>query len=375
MHFLEQYKTILNNCYNMELKKILINGFISYYGRNYEYKIQKIINELGIIFIDTNAGTVLCEEKCNMYINELVGVFDKLNLELNDEERILFFEDFNEFIKKREINLSFCDFMLLKKNWCLVNYYNDLKNNNMNIIATINIVDDSINIKISDYYEIMDNNFGGGAFLEYDEKNVIIINGFGINMHTLIHEINHVLSKELILYNKENNTFEKRYGFRNDGDLFYEIINDYMSLDIYKEIYFNNLNNFEFIIDTTEDSSYLDLDKLCDGFIEKIYNDYKEYFKNMLINGDGYKFMKIIGKKNYAKMNFMLKCIWQEAVDFFESNKDASMRDFAILPEYKNSMSNYLELIKFSFNEYDDYNNELEEQINILENKGTVRRI
>ena len=67
MHFLEQYKTILNNCYNMELKKILINGFISYYGRNYEYKIQKIINELGIIFIDTNAGTVLCEEKCNYY--------------------------------------------------------------------------------------------------------------------------------------------------------------------------------------------------------------------------------------------------------------------------------------------------------------------
>ena len=201
------------------------------------------------------------------------------------------------------------------------------------------------------------------------------MNGFGINIHTLIHEINHMLSKELILYDENSNTFESRYGFRNEGDLFYEIINDYMSKEIYNKFNFNKVYDFNFVIDRDIDSSYLDVDNVCDGFVKKIYIEYKDYLKTMLINGDGSKFIKILGKKNYVKINFMLECIRDDIKNFLEINKDASKKDFSILPSYNKLMDTYLEFIRLSFEQYDDYNKKIEEEIIKLETNVSIRRI
>ena len=44
--------------------------------------------------------------------------------------------------------------------------------------------------------------------------------------------MNHLLTKDILAINRENGELIKLYGFNNEGDFVYEIINDYMTLDI-----------------------------------------------------------------------------------------------------------------------------------------------
>lgn len=94
----------------------------------------------------------------------------------------------------------------------------------------------------------------------------IALYGCGIKILALIHEINHLLSKGY-LSSKFDDKKELFYGFDNSGDFIYEIINEYISLDILK-IFKTKVATSNPLLDFNTNTGYIDLDS-CSKFVIK----------------------------------------------------------------------------------------------------------
>lgn len=316
-----------------KIKPYLIDVFVKYYGEAHRYKIENLINNLTIIFASHNIGS----------------------------------------ISFKDMALKYKDSSLKKE------YYENLSNiksnNNNIIISYIGDIDEKLISEVENY----DNKYASGyANMAKYDKNMLATFSYGVDVKTLIHEINHLLTKDILAINKENGELVKSYGFNSEGDLIYETINDYMTLDI--------LNNFKGllpkdIIDNPlltfkSSSGYTQLDDVLGNPIKGMYL-FKDIIKLALINKDGSKIRNILGKENYENINITLNKYYNGIRNYINDHPNMTKKDaFSLIsPKGRQNLTHMKQVISQCFISYINYNEELSKELDSLEEGGTIRRL
>lgn len=316
-----------------KIKLYLIDAFVKYYGEAHRYKIENLINNLTIIFASHNIGS----------------------------------------ISFKDMALKYKDSSLKKE------YYENLSNiksnNNNIIISYIGDIDEKLISEVENY----DNKYAlGYADMSSYAKSSLVTFGYGVDVKTLIHEMNHLLTKDILAINRENDELIKSYGFNNEGDFVYEVINDYMTLDIMsgfkellpKDIIENPLLTFR------NSSGYTSLDDVLGNPIKEMYL-FKDIIKSSLINKDGSKIRNILGKENYDNINITLSKYYNALRNYINEHPNIAKKDVysLISPKGRQNLAHMKHVISNSFISYINYNEELSKKIDSLENEGTIRKM
>lgn len=160
---------------------------------------------------------------------------------------------------------------------------------------------------------------------------IIDIRGPVLDIHALIHEINHLLKKKVELDIPINSDLDKRdriYGTNNyykTNDLFYEFINEFMAKDIHNIFnkYYEENDNY-ILVNSSADNDYLVLNQLTNGIVEKIYIRFKEVIKKILIEDGKDKFIEIIDLKKYSRVSGRLKLMYYDVIKKVRTCKSIS---------------------------------------------------
>ena len=383
MDFLVMYNKDLDNFYNNILKKALISAFVLYYGDNFEGRIRNVIENLIIIRVNENKDGLyfkkIAKEMINILELRCYRLLKTDNFDVNNfYKKLLSLDvgDLNQLIIDSNGLLNVNDINEIKRYLYMFNYYNKLEELSSIDSKMIFVGKSDQNY---DYEKLIINgeldSFLGVSFCKINDNYVVALNGYGINLHTLIHEINHLLSRELLGYNTEKEDFEVNVGFRNSGDFLYEIINDYMANEVYDNVDFNLISDYEFLLDRTNDSAYLELDNICGNYIKRIYKISKDLIRKSLIEGNGKKFVKIISNKVYANINFALTSVFSDIENFVKENPGVDKSKFTVREDDINRLKKGLDNVVKKLIEYDIYNENIDKQLIELEKKGTIKRI
>lgn len=215
-----------------ELLPVLKEGFISFYGEEYQDRISNTIDSTRFVFIDKN-NHVCSDIKIN-------------DLNANEQTKV------NEYLKNIEETLG-------------------------GLIP--NLLPPAIIYKISK----------------------------PLSLHALVHELNHALHLGIGEPSKISNPafiihqFKPSIGFTGEkSDYIYELVNEYMSYDILKNICDRVPENDNIDI-SFDDRRYVYLDMIAEGKVRDLYRANKESLKDKLINFHGYEVPYEFGYNNYDK--------------------------------------------------------------------------
>lgn len=310
MKYEDIYKRYLNSEIDLILEH-LKESFIEYYGETNRNKIENIFNDLIIVYLAKNYSEQEINEKLSVtetsyktYLNELLSnsstlnenylVDYSLNINCTTSSKLIDF-------KKKLLDLGYSK--LLKKTKC--------NNSSLNIILEMSkgSLSQEIETLFSNY---VDYSIAGFSVAKTNHSNLIglRINKKGkISLHTLVHEINHQLQKEVLFYVANNNTDQKFMveGITNNKyDLINELINEYCSKDV-MDIFKKNFSSA--LLDLSFDSGYLRIDQLSGNVMKKTYDLLKKEISLRLINGNARTIRYIIDgkdKENYSLLNTFL---------------------------------------------------------------------
>lgn len=316
-----------------KIEPYLIDAFVKYYGEEHRYKIENLINNLTIIFASHNIGSASFKERALKYKDSSI---------------------------KKE-------------------YYENLSSiksdKNSIIISYVGEVPEKLRLEVENY----DDKYAlGYADIGSYDKSILVTFGYGIDVETLIHEMNHLLTKDILAINRENGELIKSYGFNNEGDFVYEIINDYMTLDIMndfkellpKDIFGNLLLTFK------TSSGYTNLDDVLGNPIKEMYL-FKDIIKSSLINKDGSKIRNILGKENYCNINITLSKYYNGLRNYINEYPNIAKNDASSLISQKGrqNLDHMKHVISNCFISFINYNEELSKELDSLENEGTIRKM
>ena len=285
-----------------KLKPTLIEAFVTFYGKSYRDRIDSVINSITFVYMSKNN---------NYYLGS------------SNDERI------NATILNKIKNISEVD----------------------------------------------------GACLHHTQPPVIILSiDNGIIIRNLLHEINHALHNKEI---KNNNNFFDNPMFNsyipsnfqegitnidfNIDDSFenltYEIINEYMSKEVFN--IFSKMNNDQTLNCKYKIHEYTSLDNACKNIVKNIYLKFKTFIKEKLITADGQKIRDAIGKSNYKSLNEILSKLFNEYNSFIVRNKFNKSEMFENL-----TLDDEFDLLEKNFFIYlNKNNNSLLKQLEELETK------
>lgn len=318
------------NAFYYKLEPLLIDSFIEFYGKEQEhrFKIEKLFEELLIVRCDY-IGTLNQEEKSKyikFFENQEEEYINKVSNIIYQGENVSLFElSENEILDllSKDKSLSLEDFINAKRSImesiyqkCILKMA-EKSSNNQFVVVGINTTDEdhfeNIKPNIESFIRKkgLDKDRVGYALLGIDILSFIQIRGYGIPIHTIIHEVNHLLSRSSLAFNPETNLNIVSSGIDHhpSKDLIYEMINDYMANEI--EAIFNrkfkecelDFCSYIFPSKTEAKSIYPILDSVCNQVILDFYTSTKELIKDSIIRGEGRKIYKIVGSSLYDKMN------------------------------------------------------------------------
>lgn len=324
---LKMYNEFWNAIY-YKIEPLLIDSFIEFYGDEHRTKIEKLFEELLVVRCDY-LDKFDSEEKIQ-YIKNLedqeAECINKVSNVIYQGENVNLFElsekEISDLLSK-DHSLSFDDFINAKRSIiesiykkCVLSLSEKVPENQFVLVGT-NVVDEESFEDIRPIIENFIRNKGlnanemGYALLGIDILSLIQIRGYGIPIHTIIHEINHLLSRSSIASNQDTqlNIIASGIDCNPSKDLIYEIINDHMADEI--EAIFNRklkecgfeFYSYIFPQKTEMKSIYPVLDNVCNQVILNFYTSAKDLIKDSLIRGEGRRIYKIVGKEFYDKIN------------------------------------------------------------------------
>lgn len=386
--FMLKYEKFYEKYLNDEIAKILEylkQSFIEFYGKSNKNKIEKVFNDLVIVYLvknyteqEINKKLSDTENSYRTYLNVLLtkkpilSEFDLIEYSLN-------INDFksNKSIEFKERLLNFSYSKLLKKK--------KINNNSLNIILGMNkgsLLQDfeTLFTDYVDYYtkgfSVSETNHSSLIGLRIDKKGKV-------SLHTLVHEINHQLQKEDLFYVIDNDNKEKIFrveGLTNNNiDLVNELINEYCSeeiMNIFKRKYNSSLLDWNFF------SGYLKIDEVSGNTMKKTYLLLKDEIKSRLINGKARTLRNIIdgdGKENYSLLNIFYNKIKENMLK--ASNNGMKFNEYiSTLSEEKKKgyvqFANGIYIsIKNNFETFNKYNIDLNNQVNRMIEEGSARKI
>ena len=374
-YFYQEFNKTLN-----DLKK----AFSIYYGQKYSTQINNSLNNLVVFFAsnnipDSKLNTKLLQYRKNVEILsqsliEKYSLTEKDLLNLKDLKSKISLIEFNKF-KTNILNYSF--YLWIKNNKEDSDNLGIILGQNKQLPAYITPKNtERITKQIKNISTTTD-----GFSTELKCLNVrtpkifdyicIKLEDDGMNLQTLIHEINHYLVKEHIAYEYTDLNSIKSYKTISSTsnvisiskDIINEIINDYMAKDILN-IYLRLTHpKNPFIKETnTPYLGYIHFDKLSGNTIKKIYTIMAPIIKTSLIEHNGPKLEKIINTTDtstYINLNNIYLTIINEKYKLRE-NLDINSVIKILENKYANKTNKFYKTIKQSYIEYLMYTNNLE---------------
>ena len=374
-YFYQEFNKTLN-----DLKK----AFSIYYGQKYSTQINNSLDNLVVFFAsnnipDSKLNTKLLQYRKNVEILsqsliEKYSLTEKDLLNLKDLKSKISLIEFNKF-KTNILNYSF--YLWIKNNKEDSDNLGIILGQNKQLPAYITSKNtERITKQIKNISTTTD-----GFSTELKCLNVrtpkifdyicIKLEDDGMNLQTLIHEINHYLVKEHIAYEYTDLNSIKSYKTISSTsnvisiskDIINEIINDYMAKDILN-IYLRLTHpKNPFIKETnTPYLGYIHFDKLSGNTIKKIYTIMAPIIKTSLIEHNGPKLEKIINTTDastYINLNNIYLTIINEKHKLRE-NLDINSVIKILENKYANKTNKFYKAIKQSYIEYLMYTNNLE---------------
>lgn len=374
-YFYQEFNKTLN-----DLKK----AFSIYYGQKYSTQINNSLDNLVVFFAsnnipDSKLNTKLLQYRKNVEILsqsliEKYSLTEKDLLNLKDLKSKISLKEFNKF-KTNILNYSF--YLWIKNNKEDSDNLGIILGQNKQLPANITPKNtERITKQIKNISTTTD-----GFSTELKCLNVrtpkifdyicIKLEDDGMNLQTLIHEINHYLVKEHIAYEYTDLNSIKSYKTISSTsnvisiskDIINEIINDYMAKDILN-IYLRLTHpKNPFIKETnTPYLGYIHFDKLSGNTIKKIYTIMAPIIKTSLIEHNGPKLEKIINTTDastYINLNNIYLTIINEKYKLRE-NLDINSVIKILENKYANKTNKFYEDIKESYIKYLMYTNNLE---------------
>ena len=374
-YFYQEFNKTLN-----DLKKV----FSIYYGQKYSTQINNSLDNLVVFFAsnnipDSKLNTKLLQYRKNVEILsqsliEKYSLTEKDLLNLKDLKSKISLIEFNKF-KTNILNYSF--YLWIKNNKEDSDNLGIILGQNKQLPANITPKNtERITKQIKNISTTTD-----GFSTELKCLNVrtpkifdyicIKLEDDGMNLQTLIHEINHYLVKEHIAYEYTDLNSIKSYKTISSTsnvisiskDIINEIINDYMAKDILN-IYLRLTHpKNPFIKETnTPYLGYIHFDKLSGNTIKKIYTIMAPIIKTSLIEHNGPKLEKIINTTDastYINLNNIYLTIINEKYKLRE-NLDINSVIKILENKYANKTNKFYKAIKQSYIEYLMYTNNLE---------------
>lgn len=383
MYYEDVYKRYLDAEMN-KILECLKETFIEFYSESNRNKIEKVFNDLVIVYLaenytdkELNEKLLSTEKSYKSCLDELLSKkpilseFDlieySLNINNSKSNKLLDF-------KGKLLNFSYSKLLKMEK----------INNNSLNIILGTNkgSVSQSLETLFSNYVEY---SIAGFSVNKTNHSNLIglrIKNG-KVSLHTLIHEINHALQKEDLLSVIDNDNKEKIFRVEgitnNSDDLVGELINEYCSEDI-MNIFKQKCDSF--LLDLKFSSGYLKIDQVSGNIMKKTYLLLKDEIKSRLINGNARTIRNIIdgdSKENYSLLNIFYNKIKENMIK--ANNNGMKFTEYvSTLPEEKKK--GYLQFangiytsIKNNFNIFKTYNINLNNQVNRMIEEEKARKI
>ena len=342
-----EYLNTKNNAIN-SLRPLLIEAFVKFYGENYRYKISNLINDVIIVSVARS---------------ELNNDIDRKLSNLRNKE--------NNF----EVNLG-------------IEYYNELKKNKKNSDSHYVFMTStsSNNLEFIER-EVKRKSIGcSGWIIAKQDTPMIFIVGIKNNITTIIHEINHLITEDVLgkKYDDEDNYIEsvRIHGIHSKGftpDLVYEIINELMTqkiFGIFKNEYFDLIPlEYQQLITYHTNNKYLDLDRCSFDIVRDIYAKMESIIKNSFITGSGSTIQKIIGEFNYDELRMFLIENKRNLYKYMETYDDVSGYKSSLSPEVVLEYQRIKSNIDNSYQEYLEYMVNLNSYVDELVNDGNGRKI
>ena len=374
-YFYQEFNKTLN-----DLKK----AFSIYYGQKYSTQINNSLDNLVVFFAsnnipDSKLNTKLLQYRKNVEILsqsliEKYSLTEKDLLNLKDLKSKISLIEFNKF-KTNILNYSF--YLWIKNNKEDSDNLGIILGQNKQLPAYITPKNtERITKQIKNISTTTD-----GFSTELKCLNVrtpkifdyicIKLEDDGMNLQTLIHEINHYLVKEHIAYEYTDLNSIKSYKTISSTsnvisiskDIINEIINDYMAKDILNIYLRLTHKKNPFIKETnTPYLGYIHFDKLSGNTIKKIYTIMAPIIKTSLIEHNGPKLEKIINTTDastYINLNNIYLTIINEKHKLRE-NSDINSVIKILENKYANKTNKFYKAIKQSYIEYLMYTNNLE---------------
>lgn len=342
--FINEYDRI-----GLLLNDLIKKSFIDYYGKEYEFKINNIFSKIKIIFISENF------EKNTIYTR-----MNNIYIENNDTDNLDYFS---------LLKLGFYNILIQRKK-------ND--ENKKIIIAH----SDNCN-GYCEYDEWIEKNLtSNGASIQNSVEPVIYIevgNDGKINLHGLIHEINHLLMKEGLCYDENGNFYNISGIYENKNEkMFNEIINEYISKRIIDNIGSKLVSEYKFIKNDFG-SWYVDLDKLNGNLIYQIFIFLEDLIKKSVISGDSILIKRILNDNAIKAFDYINKTYKDLFSELYipgkrkeiieEKSKDIDKEKIRNRNEY------IIEEIKKSYDNYLIYNNQIDDYVDELAKNGNAVKI
>ena len=374
-YFYQEFNKTLN-----ALKK----SFSIYYGQKYSTQINNSLDNLVVFFAsnnipDSKLNTKLLKYRKNVEILsqsliEKYSLTEKDLLNLKDLKSKISLIEFNKF-KTNILNYSF--YLWIKNNKEDSDNLGIILGQNKQLPAYITPKNtERITKQIKNISTTTD-----GFSTELKCLNVrtpkifdyicIKLEDDGMNLQTLIHEINHYLVKEHIAYEYTDLNSIKSYKTISSTsnvisiskDIINEIINDYIAKDILNIYLRLTHKKNPFIKETnTPYLGYIHFDKLSGNTIKKIYTIMAPIIKTSLIEHNGPKLEKIINTTDasaYINLNNIYLTIINEKYKLRE-NLDINSVIKILENKYANKTNKFYKAIKQSYIEYLMYTNNLE---------------
>lgn len=322
-------KRIIDEYYN--ILPSLIDSFTEYYGEENRCKIENLIHNLIVVFCEKNIGTEMFQKKSIKYYKKYLSVKNNSGSKQNSEIELKAFLNFLYYS-------SLSKFNSLKKSIIITS----------NVPLSEQLIYDVENTDIPD---------ASGFANMVNGVEYIALYGCGIKILALIHEINHLLSKGY-LSSKFDDKKELFYGFDNSGDFIYEIINEYISLDILK-IFKTKVATSNPLLDFNTNTGYIDLDSCSKFVIKTMYIIYYNAIKESLITGKGYKILNIIGKENYQNMNAILLNAYDNFIKIKKKNPQVKRENIILTQKFQEMIDRMKTMLALRFEEYEKRNDSI----------------
>ena len=361
--------------------EVLKVAFIRYYGEENSAKVNRVIDDLCICYIGNNRSS---EKLFNKIARDSEWINDIIRLLVVKEGKELTAEDLIEYALGDKFQFTSKDPVVKDK---ILDYIYSIYLYRRKINDTdLSVVLDTSSGSLSEVFTLLgrglDNMVDGLSCPCSDSLNLMYlrIKRGKISLHTLIHEINHLLQKEDMALGEEGDVISV-FGVSNGHqDLVNEVINEYVSKDIFDmfmALYDGDLTMF----DTSFDGIYLNIDCMCNNIGLDIYYLLKDEIRSNLINGSAPKIEKIINSSNYNNLCSIFKEIYKEMIEMLGRGKGFKYSDyFSSLTAdrkvfLKNEMDKLFKGVLESYFEYNIYEQRLSDYIDSLVSNGQAHRL